>query len=47
MHIVETKLRGTTPLSAGAYPCLPGLSFDERQTVGREAGNAGSTDVRS
>lgn len=46
IHIVETKLRGTAPLSVGAYPCLPGLSLDERQAVGREAGNTGSTDVR-
>jgi len=46
IHIVETKLRGTAPLSVGAYPCLPGLSLDERQLAGREAGNTGSTDVR-
>lgn len=46
IHIVETKLRGTAPLSVGEYPCLPGLSLDERQTAGREAGNTGSTDVR-
>jgi hypothetical protein len=46
IHIVETKLRGTAPLSVGAYPCLPSLSLDERQAAGREAGNTGSTDVR-
>jgi hypothetical protein len=46
IHIVETKLRGTSPLSVGAYPCLPALSLDERQAARREAGNTGSTDAR-
>ncbi|CAA9233823.1 MAG: hypothetical protein AVDCRST_MAG10-1298 [uncultured Acidimicrobiales bacterium] len=46
MHTVETKLRGTAPLSVGVYPCLPGLSLDERQIDRRQAGNTGSADGR-
>lgn len=45
-HIVESKLRGTAPLSVGAYPCLPDLFLDEGQTAGRQAGNTGSAGVR-
>jgi hypothetical protein len=41
IHIAETKLRGTAPLSVGAYARQPDRSLDERPVGHRQTGNTG------